>query len=71
MPDLVYHCPIFIDFFFFPKEFFFFNLLIYFGCTGSLLLCGLSLVVVSRGTTLHGSAWASHCVASFAAEHRL
>ena len=33
---------------------FFKKLLIYFGCTGSLLLCGLSLVVVSRG---YRSSW--------------
>ena len=38
-----------------------FFLFFVFGCVGSFLLCGLSLVVESAGTTLPRGARASHC----------
>jgi len=44
-------------------------LFIYFGCTGSSVLCVGSLQFRGVGTTLHCGVQASHCGASLVAEH--
>ena len=49
----------------------FFNYFIYFGCTWSLLLCGLSLAAVSRGYSLVAVCELLIAVASLIEEHRL
>ena len=44
-----------------PSVFFYYSFFLFFGCTGSSLLCASSLYLWQAGTTLCWGVWASHC----------